>query len=939
MIFPNLYIFRQTTLIILFFYIYHSSLGSEIYIKNYSKQEYHASNQNWSVAEDDNGYMYFANHQGLLVFDGISWTLYPSKDNTAIRAVAVDKNNRVFTAGYRELGYWERNELDELEYYSLKKEVESSFTSNEEFWNVIISEGQVYFQSFSKIIIYDYNKFSIISQNGFINAISDVGNSILVSVMNDGIYEIEGITLVPYFLNSFFINKEVRFILPIGLSQKLIGIANHGLYLLEGQKITSWNENEDEYFKKNIINRACQTTDGKIIIGTILDGISIFEHNGKLINRINKTKGLQNNTVLGIYSDKSQNIWLSLDKGIDYIPDYTEPSYTIIQRSEIGAVYCAAIFEDILYLGTNQGLYRRAFADQNEAFQIVQETQGQVWDCKVIDDCLFVNHNSGTFIIKGAQLNKISSISGGFSITRNPIKPNILIQSTYSNLIFYKKDSSKWKLDKVNYQFNELIRFLEVDHYGNFWASHLYRGIFRLRFDDNDRMILNHYYGNEVFGQDNDIHVFMMENRIVFTTGKQLYTYDDIRDSIVPYKSANQQFDQFKKATRIISAPEHHYWLITNESLGLFKVQNTEIIKIKEYPNQLFNNNLIIGYENIIPISAKKAILCLENGYAILNADTISSSSQIVDKKPILRRISSINSDEQIFNLPINTEEVKLSYSQNNLQIRFSFPYFMPDYISYQSFIEGLDEKWSQPIAKPIFNFKWIPSGQYKIRIRATNNWGEQSAETILKLKVMYPWYGSSVAIILYTLFISIGMFFFRKNIIMRTRLKEARGRREKEHELIQLRHEKLQIELSYKSSELANSALAIIRKNEFLLDLKDILDEQKNQLGTRYPDKYYDIFAHKIKDNMTQQDSWKVFEINFERAHEAFIIKLKNNYPDLTPNDIRLCAFLRMNLSSKDIAPLMGISFRGIENHRYRLRKKFNLESDSNLTDFLIRF
>ena len=88
----------------------------------------------------------------------------------------------------------------------------------------------------------------------------------------------------------------------------------------------------------------------------------------------------------------------------------------------------------------------------------------------------------------------------------------------------------------------------------------------------------------------------------------------------------------------------------------------------------------------------------------------------------------------------------------------------------------------------------------------------------------------------------------------------------------------------------------------------------------------------------MTSQDDWRVFDANFDRAHEQFMKTLKGNYRELTPSDLRLCAFLRMNLSSKEIAPLLGISVRGVENHRYRLRKKLNLDADGNLTDFIIR-
>ncbi|HZL10691.1 MAG TPA: triple tyrosine motif-containing protein [Prolixibacteraceae bacterium] len=915
-----------------------SYAGSELYIKNYTKQEYQAASQNWSVAQDDNGYLYFANNVGLLEFDGITWTLYPAPDGAIVRTVAVDKHNRIFTAGYRELGFWERNTLGRLEYHSLKKEVEENFTANEEFWNVISAGNYIYFQSFSKIYIYDFQKFEIVNPENFITSISDGGDRIFVNIMHKGIYQITGTKYSPYLVSDSLNQTEIRFILSLNESKKLIGTANNGILFYDGQKLSTWQPAQSDYFRENIINRGCISSDGKIIIGTILDGISVFDQSGNLLYRLNKENGLQNNTVLGVIADTNNNLWIALDKGVDFISFSSDPSYSIVERKELGAVYTAAIYRNKIYLGTNQGLYFRSFPSTTEPFQLVPETQGQVWDCKVIDDRLFINHNKGTFEISGDQVRQISPVSGGFSIIENPVKPNSLVQSTYSNLIFYKKENSSWKIDQVVYSFNELIRYLEVDHLENFWASHLYRGIFRLKFNSRDSLVYNRYYGNDVFGKDNNIHVFKVENRIVFTTGEKLYTFDDLRDTITDYKTMNQQLGNFQKATRIVAAPEHNYWLITDQSYGLFNIQNSEVRKVKEYPTGLFNNQLIIGYENIVPVTSTKAILCLENGYALLNADTLSPASLISENRPELRRITISGNNGLVEYLPLTGKEMTLHYNWNNLQLRFSFPFFSPDNIKYQSFIPGLDQHWSEAIDKPIFSFKRIPVGNYKINVRAVNTWGETSQQYSTSLVILPPWYLSPVAYLGYILVILFGLLIFSRTIITRTRQKESREREEKERELIQLRNEKLQAELSFKSSELASSTMAIIKKNEFLMDLKEILKNQKIQLSSRYPDKYYDILVGKIDDNISSQDDWKVFETNFERAHEQFMKTLIANYHDLTSSDLRLCAFLRMNLSSKEIAPLMGISFRGVENHRYRLRKKLNLDADSNLTDFIIR-
>lgn len=143
--------------------------------------------------------------------------------------------------------------------------------------------------------------------------------------------------------------------------------------------------------------------------------------------------------------------------------------------------------------------------------------------------------------------------------------------------------------------------------------------------------------------------------------------------------------------------------------------------------------------------------------------------------------------------------------------------------------------------------------------------------------------------------------------------------------------------ELAFKSQELANSTMSIIKKNEFLLELKEIIKNQKEDLGTRFPEKHYLRLIKKIDNNISSMDDWNVFEIHFEKAHEKFLHKLMDRFPRLSHSDLRLCAYLRMNLTSKEIAPLLRISFRGVENHRYKLRKKLNLKTEENLTDFIL--
>ena len=578
--------------------------------------------------------------------------------------------------------------------------------------------------------------------------------------------------------------------------------------------------------------------------------------------------------------------------------------------------------------------------EENKPFTILPGTQEQVWDCKLFDNTLFVGHNLGSFAIRNNRIDKISNYSGGYSIIKFPQNPNMLIQCTYSNLVVYKKKGDKWTFSHTIDNFNNLIRHLAFDHLNNLWASHLYQGVYKIVLNDelNAAKTTKHYGKNSVLGKYvQNTNVFKVENRIVFTTHHQLYTYNDLNDSIVPYTFLNENLKEYAKSFRIISAPEHRYWFISKKGIACFEINGDKIQKIKEYPRALFQNQLIPNYENIIPLSKEEALVCLENGYAIINTAYTDKSEVITNQKLLLKEIIIKDKNENSLTISPSNNKFTVPFAKNNLLFRYSFPYYASNKILFQYKIEGLSDNWSKLLEKPVIIVKRLPPGSYKLSVKAVNGWGKSSQIDELNFTVNPPWYRTDIAYFFYTIFVFFLVVFSRHLTIKRVKIKEKRKGLQKEKELIQLRNEKLRGEISFKSQQLASSTLGIIKKNEFLLSLKEKLKKQKDSLGTRYPDKYYQSIVKKIDENISGQDDWNVFEANFVQAHETFLKNLKQSFPELTPNDLRLCAYLRINLTSKEIAPLLGISVRGVENHRYRLRKKLKLSADDNLTDFIM--
>jgi DNA-binding CsgD family transcriptional regulator len=912
-------------------------------IKNFKKNDYQAASQNWAVSLTSLNNIYFGNNLGLLYFDGVTWKLYPSPNGTIVRAVILDASNRVYTGGYRELGYWQKNSKGILEYQSLAPLFKEYFSTNEEFWNIITLNEIVYFHSFTGVFVYESDSARVIQPGGFVNYLGSVGNRVLFAIRDEGMFWITQDGYESFVESDWLNGKSVRAVLELDDRKSyLVATESNGVFIYNNETgtVDEWSVALNNLLARDKINRVVELPGGKIGVGTILNGVYIVDKGGTIHQHFNVDNGMQSNTVLDISKDSIGNLWLALDKGIDYLSLANPTSYVFTRDIGIGALYTGALFENNFYVGTNQGLYSKSLSGNQDNFELVPGTQEQVWDIKQIDDALFIGHNSGTFLIKNNTVRKISGYSGGYSIVRHPKNNDILIQSTYSNLVIYKKEASKWRVSHSIANFNNLIRHLEFDHLNNLWASHLYQGVYKINLNDRlDSVISIKYFDGEALANASaqKLYVFNVENRIVFTTGTKLYTYNDLNDSIVSYDLLNEQLGKYAGAHKIIPAVDNRYWFISLDGIACYSIKHNTVSLINEYPIDLFENELIPMYENVVPFSADKALVCLESGYVMLNTSLENGNNLIQNYKPGLKQLSISSINNKTKTLSISENNFIIPYKWNSLLVRFSFPIFSVEPIQYQYKISGLMAQWSELTEKPIFSINRIPPGEYTLSIKAINNWGYSSQESTLSFKVLPPFYRSKVAFVVYLILLILSAVLFRYLIVRKVKIKEKRKRKEKEDELIKLRNEKLKAELSFKSQQLANSTMGIIKKNEFLLSLKGMLKRQKDDLGTRYPDKYFQAVTRKIDNNISGDDDWRIFEANFELAHERFLLSLKGSYPDLTPSDLKLCAFLRINLTSKEIAPLLGITVRGVENHRYRLRKKLNLPPDDNLTDFIL--
>ena len=923
---------------------------SSCMVTHYTRNHYAAGSQNWSIDMDSQGFVYVANNNGLMKYDGIHWEIYPLPSQSIVRSVSVSPDGRIYTGSNEEFGYWTQDVSKSLKYTSLLPLLKNFDLHNQEIWKIVQSNNKVYFQGFSSLFVYDKQTVKPISLPGPIIFLLKAGNRLFAHAVQGDIYEVINDKLVKINQSNLLYGTEVKAVLPYKKGSFLVGTSSKGVFVLNNQTITPWNVPANPLLKEFQINNGI-IFGNKIVFGTIVKGLLVLDSNGIVLNHLYSENDLQNNTVLSLCNDNNQSIWIGLDNGIDNVSFNKPVDIYPVRNEALGSVYAAALKGNTLYVGTNRGIFTYTKAGEKFIYDgFLPNSQGQVWQLKNIDGELFCGRN-GTFKIEGKNLLPISSVNGGYMLQKI-IHNNTeyLIQSTFTNLVVYKKSGKTWVFSHLVAGFLEPARYMEIDPLGNIWIGHLVKGLYRLRLSDS----LDKVTEKQVFDQKNgikseqNIRVFKIANRVVFSNGEKLFTWDDIKQQIIPYAELNSKLDGFEAATSIATVNDSTYWFTTKTEAALFSIKGSKPKMLYRIILNQYNLNMVDGYENIIPLTENLHLICLDNGFAVFNKNNALYPTS--DSKLKIRALVCWDANGNKFVLNPKNPLITLNYSKNNLSVTFSTIQSPCSRKLYQYKLEGIDGDWGKWTETPEAQFLRLPVGKYTFKVRTLNPNGTISDEVSLTIRVKPAWYASVLATLIYFMLgfggIVVSQYWYRKRLVKHHDrlhlIADEKRELEKQHseqEIMKLQNEKLHAEISHKNMQLADSTLSIIKKNEVLIEIKNELEKQKEELGARYPARYLQRLTTLIDKNISNDNDWEMFEALFDQAHENFFKRLKQSFPDLTQSDLKLCAYLKLNLSSKEIAPLLNISIRGVEIRRYRLRKRLALASDENLVAYIMQF
>jgi len=751
----------------------------------------------------------------------------------------------------------------------------------------------------------------------------------------------------------------------------LVATREQGIFLVGEDYIRPFAPALNQFFEENQIFSALKIADDYLAFGTVQNGIVILDSKGNIVQHINRDRGLQNNTVLSLFFDSQKNLWLGLDNGIDYIHLNSPLSY-LAQQNEVGAVYVIEKQDNDLYIASNQGLFTAKWLptqqfENNRKFEFIDGSQGQVWILYNSHNTLFAGHDKGTYIVNGKSLKQISDHQGGWSFSEIPDKPGYLIEGTYSGLLLYKYDNSlsdEWKFVKRIKGFSQSCKQIQFDEEGYLWVGHGYKGVFRLRFDasmDSTDEVL-HFTEKSGLPTTFNLNVLKFYNQILISSEYGIFTFDKSNYTFRYEKALTELFNN-KNISCLLEDKNGDSWYFSENVMGILKPNFDGTYSRIYLPFLPIREKLITSYENVYTLDKSNILISTDAGIIHFDPTYLKTYNDVFNI-----RISRVEmTDSLLFDGYVEkqaSEEVP-SISYKNNRIRFSYAaqfYEEPEEIEYKYLLEGYDENWSEWTLLNEKEYTNLHEGSYIFHVKAKNVYGTESESQSYSFKVIPPWYRSTLAYIIYLILglsaivLSV-ILVFRKiekeKMMLHEKQKATLREKEKAHaeavmraeqEIITLRNEKLEAEnqknlteLESKSKELASIAMQISYKNELLNQIKQKLIHVSGNMLHQESKQQVNKLIKTLEKDLLDREDWEKFEMHFDQVHEDFLKKLRKNFNQLTPRDLRLCSYLKMNLSSKEIAPILNITVRGVEISRYRLRKKMNLPHDENLTEYLM--
>lgn len=740
-------------------------------IKNYNQEDYRAHYQNWFITTDKKGFVYAANGDGVLEYDGSSWRLISSPGLNAVRTVVADDDNVKWVGGDRELGYLMPDSIGQLQFKSIKDKIPESNPLTANIWQIFPENDRIVFASDNTFYAWQNQRFSIIAHPGPgpVYREYQIHGKIYVNIAGEGMFQVAGdsMRLIPG--GDLFKTIKATVAIPFGNKKVLFAGKGSGLYIFDGLSIHKFENEIDTYLNENLLYAGTKLNDSIYVFATLRGGIISMDKNGKRIGTITEEDGLGNNQIHGLTVDQQHRLWLAHQTGISTV----EPllPYTIFdERNGLeGTVSNIVRHAGKLYVGTFNGLFVLNGNDGSHTakFEKIAGIKSGCFSLLRVGDELFAATAEGVFVISGQEVTQINSLLGSRSLCRSKRNENRIFVGHMHGLSTIIKKEGKWKAEKNFNQVKEDIFSVNTTDNGHLILGTSLHEVLKIDLPDDNMLGQNDEYNDILIYRfskglpKGPVNVWLLDGEIFATTngeGGPLFKLDVDTNGFIPDSGFGHRFGLDSLTVYPIAGQNHGQYVLlestaTDGNRYRFSAKRSEnggyaVKRLYDEPvrsktqTKLFwdsQNYLWIGGENLIKYDLNSKYNFRQPFVAHVRNVTIGQDSVIYAGQPLPGFHAILN------------------HSNTGIRFEFAAPTLYSEQNAYQYRIEGMEPTWSEWSKENRKDYTNLPSGNFTFLVRAKNIYGDISDVGTFDFEILTPWYLAWWSKLLYVLlFISL---------------------------------------------------------------------------------------------------------------------------------------------------------------------------------------
>lgn len=922
-------------------------LGSP-FITNYASEVYSVAGKNWDLGQGEDGKMYFANNYGLVEFNGNDWQRIGQPLNQSeLRSFAL-VGERTYIGGTSEIGYFDRNTRGQRRYHILNDLIQDSLFNFNDVRAICSFQQKVFFLTDQGLMIYDEQAHSISIQGKGIpfRAWTSGRDEIVFAANGAGIFEFQDDKLTQISDYQTYSDLHVEFIQSIRPDTYLLGTDKSGVLIFEQGRIKPWNPDNQDYFKQIYLNHAVILNKEQLIFGSLHEGLLVTDYQGNIQYKITEKDGLPDHSILSLYKDHQGNIWTAMDEGVSYL-ELNSPFTLVNKKNGLrGEVYSILPTRQHLYVGTSRGLFISPWSNrtsQQLQFKLIPKTTGTCWQIIEHQGNVLLAHHNGIFRVKGDQATFIGG-EGHWNFAIHPKESNLLLSGHYRGVRVLEYRGGKYQIRNDIEGFSETSRELVFDR-EKVWISHGYKGIYQLELSEDLSRFSKVELYDSLSGLPSNLYnnLIPTADGVLFGTQNGVFQYNADTDQMEPEPVFSKILGTETLIRKVYSMGNGSFLAIKNyyrsDEIAMIDLLEDGSYTQTEDPFQKLRGQLIPAFESISFPDPSLILIGSRRGLVILNTAFRSTASRQHDcyvnevnlplrERTVFESGAGITSSQRI-SIPSRENEL-LEFSVSS-----SFFEAIP-YIQYSTYLEGYDEDWQAWSNSNQRQFVGLPSGEYTFWAKSRNIYDVEAESPPINFAIEMQDYSISGYVIwgiaLIIVLMGLLLYFFANSTYQRPLIRQLSSDKQSLSGTIQQLETQQKAWLTEREQTNQNLSDALLKGEMQQIFIKRIEQLANQKADIKEVQKALQQYENSSKGIQIQLDTQQVVE------RDDFLVKIKENYPDLSARELRLCSYLKLNVSSKEIAEYMGISIRGVESLRYRVRKKLGLTTSQDLTEFILQ-